>query len=137
MGHDHGDGSPEHSHGGSAPGLGWTLLDGLMLVCALIVCGLLAEVAWKAWQAKRAGRVRYSLTPEGEAATTPTPRVGEPGQPPLVDLEALAADVARRDQEDAARRDAAAVLDQAREPAARRVTPTGTDYLRRKAQGQQ
>jgi len=122
VGHTHGDGSPEHSHGGSAPGLGWHLLDVLMLVCAVIVLGLWAEVLWKAWRAQRAEGIRYSLTPEGQAATTR--KTGE-GGPPLVDLGALAADVAARDQAAAAARDQAA----ANPP----PTLTGTDYLRRKA----
>lgn len=125
MAHSHGDGGREHSHGGSAPGLAWHVLDVIMLVCAVIVLGLWAEVLIKAWRAQRADRIRYSLTPEGEAASAPTS---------LVDLDALAADVARRDQEEAARRDAAAVLDTARQPASPAVAPTGTDYLRRRAQ---
>lgn len=118
MGHTHGDAAPEHSHGGSAPGLAWHVLDVLMLVCAVIVLGLWAEVLVKAYRQHRAERVRYSLTPEGEAAARPT-----------VDEGALAAELARLDQEDAARRDAAAVLGEVSE------VPTGTEWLRRKASG--
>lgn len=131
MAHSHADGTPEHSHGGSAPGAIWHVIDVLMLVCAVIVAGLWAELLWKAWKAKRADRVRYSLTPEGQAAATPTPRVAEPAPAPLVDLSAVAADVARRDQQAAAERDAAAVLGNVAEPPR---TETGTDWLRRRAQ---
>lgn len=81
--HVHEDGQPHDSHGGSRGGLVFDLLDALMLGAFIIVCGLLAELAWKAWQQRQQG-VRFDLTPEGRAATDPT----RPES--LVDLDALA-----------------------------------------------
>jgi hypothetical protein len=66
--HTHGaDGDREHSHGGSAPGLGWDLLDSIVAAAAIACALLLSELAVKAWRERRAG-VRYDLTPEGLAA---------------------------------------------------------------------
>jgi hypothetical protein len=74
--HAHGDGQPHEHHGGAREGLAFDLLDAIMLGAFVVVCGLLAELAYKAWRAKREG-VRYNLTPEGLAASEPVPTEGE------------------------------------------------------------
>ena len=66
MAHTHGDAGPEHSHGGSAQGIGWDLLDSIVLGCAVVIAGILTELLYKSW---RDGRVRYDLTPQGRAFT--------------------------------------------------------------------
>jgi len=68
--HTHGE--PGHEHHGGGHGLVWELLDSIMLACFVVVCGLLAEIAYRQWRARRDG-VRYDLTPSGLAATTPAP----------------------------------------------------------------
>lgn len=70
--HTHGDGHTHEPHGG-ARGFGWELLDSIMLGCFVVIAGLLAEHAYKAWRLHRANRVRYDLTPAGRAATEPEP----------------------------------------------------------------
>lgn len=95
--HTHGDTDPGHdSHGGSR-GLGWELIDSIVLGCFVVICGLLAEIAYRHWRARRTG-VRFDLTPKGHAAA-------ERHSGPLVDREALAAELARLDAEDARKRE--------------------------------
>lgn len=72
--HAHGDGQPHEHHGGARAGLVFDLLDSIMLGAFVVCCGLLAEIAWKAWRART---VRYDLTPQGRAATDPQPDQGE------------------------------------------------------------
>lgn len=89
MTHTHGDDTPEHSHGGSARGVGWELLDSIMLACFVVVAAILAELLYKAWVAHQAG-VRYDLTQQGRAATEApaAPVTTEPGcTHPLCKLE--------------------------------------------------
>jgi len=89
----HGD-DGHHSHGGSG-GLGWDLLDSIMLGCFVVVASIGAELLYRTWRASRAG-VRYDLTPAGLAATTRY-------DGPLVDLdklrEAVDREKAEREQE--------------------------------------
>lgn len=66
MGQQHGENGHAHQHHGGAGGFVFEFLDGVMLACFIVVCGLLAELAWREL---RASRVRYDLTPEGRAAT--------------------------------------------------------------------
>jgi hypothetical protein len=88
--HTHGDDQGrEHSHGGSAPGLGWDLLDSIVAGAAIACALLLGELAVKAWRERQA-RVRYDLTPEGLAAAQArqAPAATEPGcTHPLCKLE--------------------------------------------------
>lgn len=115
MAHTHGDGTPEHSHGGSARGLGWELIDTIVLCCAVVASAILAELLYKAWRDRQAA-ARYDLTEQGRAVTEPAPpapAMTEPGcthprctlehphagpavLAPLVDMEALKAEVERR-----------------------------------------
>lgn len=67
-----------HDHHGGGRGLTWELLDSIILGCFMLVCGLLAEMAYRSWRARRSG-VRYDLTPAGHAATEPTPDQPEEG----------------------------------------------------------
>jgi hypothetical protein len=97
-----------------------------MIACAVIVLGLWAEALWRAHRQRRAERVRVSLTPEGEAAVAPTPRVGVPGQPPLVDLDALS----RVFADDQAAAERPKVIDFG----GGTVAVDATEWLRRKAQ---
>jgi hypothetical protein len=95
MAHTHGGDEEGHDHHGGGRGLAWELLDSIMFGCFLVVAGLLGEQLYKSW---RASRVRYDLTPAGLAATdTPTG--------PLVDREALKAELDRLNAEDARRRE--------------------------------
>lgn len=56
-----------------------------MLGCFVVLCGLLAEILYRDWKARR---VRYDLTPEGRAAATGrAPAAGEGVS--LIDEEAL------------------------------------------------
>ena len=48
--------------------MAFDLLDAVMLGAFVVVCGLLAEIGWKAWRARR-DSARYDLTPAGHAAT--------------------------------------------------------------------
>lgn len=99
MTHDHGGSVPaEHSHGGSARGAGWDLIDGIVLGCALGVAGILAELAWKAWREQQ--RARYDLTDLGRAATRPRPPAAGEGSS-LVDVDALS-ELFKREQAAAA-----------------------------------
>jgi len=93
MAHTHG-GPDDHQPHGGAGGLGWDLLDSIMLGCFVVTSAMLAELAVKHWRARK---VRYNLTPAGLAVTEPVPG-------PLVDREALKAELDRLDAEDAARR---------------------------------
>lgn len=96
MGHTHGGHSHDSQRHGGAGGLGWELLDSIMLGCAVVVATLLAEMLFQVWRERRTAGVRYDLTPEGAAAATaPPPRTGE-GKP-LVDMDALRESVKRRD----------------------------------------
>jgi hypothetical protein len=72
--HTHGDGLPHESHGGTRGGWAFEFLDAVMLGAFVIVCGLLAEIGYRAWRARR-DTVRYGLTPAGVAAAT---RADEP-----------------------------------------------------------
>lgn len=110
MTHTHGDSDPGHDRHGGDHGLGWELLDSIMLGCAMLTAGLLAEMLYKRW---RAARVRYDLTPAGLAVTNPhtcsttttealcaaCKTEGSPWHKtrPLIDEEALRAAVARGD----------------------------------------
>lgn len=62
----HGENGHAHQHHGGAGGFVFEALDAVMVACFIVVCGLLAEIAWREL---RASRVRYDLTPEGRAAT--------------------------------------------------------------------
>lgn len=68
MAHTHGENSGGHESHGGTHGLGWSLLDSLMLFCAMFTIGLLVEMGLRQWRARRLG-VRYDLTPAGRAAT--------------------------------------------------------------------
>ena len=71
MAHTHGETGPgRESHGGTH-GLGWELLDSIMLGCFMLTAGLLAELAYKRWRASRLEGVRFDLTPAGRAVTEP------------------------------------------------------------------
>lgn len=73
MAHTHG-GPDDHQPHGGAGGLGWDLLDSIMLGCFVVTSAMLAELAVKHWRARR---VRYNLTPAGLAVTEPA--MTEPG----------------------------------------------------------
>lgn len=63
----HGENGHTHQHHGGAGGFVFDVLDAIMLGCFVIVCGLLAEIAWKQYRGRDD---RYNLTPEGRAAVT-------------------------------------------------------------------
>lgn len=85
----HGGAEGHHSHGGSG-GLGWNLLDSIMLAASIALACLLVELLIQA----RRERVRYNLTPQGQAAAS---RPGDPypasgpgkGTPPVIDTDEL------------------------------------------------
>lgn len=68
MGHEQ-DGHT-HQHHGGAGGFVFDVLDAVILGCFIVVCGLLAEIAWRELRARG---IRYDLTPKGMAATDPAP----------------------------------------------------------------
>lgn len=69
----------EH-HGGARGGLGWELLDAIVAACAIGVCVLAGELAYRVWAARRE-TVRYDLTAAGRAATA-EPRQDQPEPEP-------------------------------------------------------
>ena len=71
MAHEHGGTTHDHERHGGARGLGWDLLDSVMLGCAVVIGWLLAEQLWRARRARREG-VRFDLTDKGRAVVEPT-----------------------------------------------------------------
>jgi hypothetical protein len=63
--HTHSGGAEGHETHGGSRGLGWELLDSIMLACFVVLAAILGEQLYRSW---RAHRVRYDLTPEGRAA---------------------------------------------------------------------
>lgn len=77
MSREHGGTGHTHEPHGGARGLGWDLLDSIMLGCAVVIGWLLAEQFWRARQARKEG-VRFDLTDKGRAAAD-APAMTEPG----------------------------------------------------------